>query len=88
MEYRHTSVMFRPIARLQHRVGSRSFSATPLREKQRLVILGSGWGGYEVLRGVDKKRWGESFFLAVKLQFNKLSNLGRRCGVGITKQLL
>ncbi|KAE9406533.1 FAD/NAD(P)-binding domain-containing protein [Gymnopus androsaceus JB14] len=49
--------MFRPIARLQHGVGSRSFSATRLREKQRLVILGSGWGGYEVLRGVDKKRW-------------------------------
>ena len=36
----------------------RAFSSTSSRSKQRLVILGSGWGGYEVLRGVDKKRWG------------------------------
>lgn len=25
--------------------------------KQRLVILGSGWGGYGLLRGIDKSRW-------------------------------
>ncbi|KAJ3759856.1 FAD/NAD(P)-binding domain-containing protein [Lentinula raphanica] len=37
--------------------GPRAFSSSSRREKQRLVILGSGWGGYEVLRGVDKKRW-------------------------------
>jgi hypothetical protein len=30
-------------------------------QKERLVILGSGWGGYEVLRHVDKERWGASF---------------------------
>ncbi|KAL0946228.1 hypothetical protein HGRIS_012487 [Hohenbuehelia grisea] len=36
---------------------TRAFSASVARSKQRLVILGSGWGGYEVLRGVDKKRW-------------------------------
>ncbi|ESK97163.1 ndb1 (nad h dehydrogenase b1) [Moniliophthora roreri MCA 2997] len=38
-------------------IASRQFSATSARFKERLVILGSGWGGYEVLRGVDKKRW-------------------------------
>lgn len=48
-------------ALLQRLANSRSFSATSCRDKQRLVILGSGWGGYEVLRGVDKKRWGKSF---------------------------
>ncbi|KAG9310244.1 NDE1, mitochondrial external NADH dehydrogenase [Chiua virens] len=36
---------------------ARIFSSSALRSKQRLVVLGSGWGGYEVLRGVDKKRW-------------------------------
>lgn len=36
---------------------ARTFSSSPSRSKQRLVILGSGWGGYEVLRGIDKKRW-------------------------------
>ncbi|KIK61346.1 hypothetical protein GYMLUDRAFT_42931 [Collybiopsis luxurians FD-317 M1] len=35
----------------------RAFSSSVRREKQRLVILGSGWGGYEILAGVDKKRW-------------------------------
>ncbi|KAI0672414.1 FAD/NAD(P)-binding domain-containing protein [Trametes maxima] len=37
--------------------GSRSFFASAARGKQRLVILGSGWGGYEILRAIDKKRW-------------------------------
>jgi hypothetical protein len=41
---------------------SRGFSSSLTRNKQSLVILGSGWGGYEVLRGVDKKRWGEPAF--------------------------
>ncbi|PFH53467.1 hypothetical protein AMATHDRAFT_54546 [Amanita thiersii Skay4041] len=36
---------------------SRHFSSSNPRLKQRLVILGSGWGGYEILRGIDKKRW-------------------------------
>ncbi|KAF9238109.1 FAD/NAD(P)-binding domain-containing protein [Melanogaster broomeanus] len=36
---------------------ARMFSSSSSRSKQRLVILGSGWGGYEVLRSIDKKRW-------------------------------
>ncbi|KAF9011954.1 hypothetical protein BDQ17DRAFT_1298323 [Cyathus striatus] len=36
---------------------TRYFSLSSPRYKQRVVILGSGWGGYEVLRKVDKKRW-------------------------------
>lgn len=43
--------------------GVRTFSSSITRNKQNLVILGSGWGGYEVLRGVDKKRWSESAFI-------------------------
>ncbi|KAF8153138.1 pyridine nucleotide-disulfide oxidoreductase-domain-containing protein [Crassisporium funariophilum] len=39
------------------RVLTRSFSSSLCRSKQRVVILGSGWGGYNVLRGIDKKRW-------------------------------
>lgn len=35
----------------------RHFSSTSRRDQQRLVVLGSGWGGYEILRGIDKKRW-------------------------------
>ena len=42
------------------RQGRRAFSSSSPRDKERLVILGSGWGGYEVLRSVDKKRWGTS----------------------------
>ena len=41
-------------------VAGRWFSSSTPRCKQRLVILGSGWGGYNILRSVDKKRWGES----------------------------
>ena len=37
---------------------TRTFVASAPWGKQRLVMLGSGWGGYEVLRSVDKKRWG------------------------------
>lgn len=36
---------------------ARHFSSSSPRCKPHLVILGSGWGGYEVLRGVDKNRW-------------------------------
>ncbi|TRM66893.1 hypothetical protein BD626DRAFT_397028 [Schizophyllum amplum] len=39
------------------RVSNRAFSASATCAKERLVILGSGWGSYEVLRGLDKKRW-------------------------------
>ena len=40
---------------------TRTFFASAPWGKQRLVILGSGWGGYEVLRAVDKKRWSKFF---------------------------
>ncbi|KAF7292785.1 FAD/NAD(P)-binding domain-containing protein [Mycena indigotica] len=35
----------------------RHFSSSRPHQKQRLVIIGSGWGGYPLLRGVDKKHW-------------------------------
>lgn len=37
----------------------RNFGVSAPRGHQHLVILGSGWGGYELLRGIDKKRWRE-----------------------------
>ncbi|KAA1471917.1 FAD/NAD-P-binding domain-containing protein [Dentipellis sp. KUC8613] len=46
----------RPASALSSK-GVRQFSFSAPRGKQRLVILGSGWGGYEVMRKVDKKRW-------------------------------
>jgi hypothetical protein len=52
-----TPLLMRTIARKPMRPLKRSFSTSIPRLKQRLVILGSGWGGYELLRGVDKKRW-------------------------------
>jgi len=45
------------ILRLRRGVG-RSLSSTAVSEKQRVVILGSGWGGYGLLRGIDKERYG------------------------------
>ncbi|KAH9929024.1 FAD/NAD-P-binding domain-containing protein [Epithele typhae] len=36
---------------------TRTYFSSATTGKPRLVILGSGWGGYEVLRAVDKKRW-------------------------------
>jgi len=39
---------------------ARTFTSSAPRSKQRLVILGSGWGGYEILRAIDKKRWSSS----------------------------
>ncbi|KNZ75086.1 putative NADH dehydrogenase [Termitomyces sp. J132] len=36
---------------------SRTFCTSSPRGKQRLLILGSGWGGYTLLQGVDKRRW-------------------------------
>ena len=41
---------------------SRRLSSSASRSKPRLVILGSGWGGYEVLRGVNKKNWSECVY--------------------------
>ncbi|KAH9936713.1 FAD/NAD(P)-binding domain-containing protein [Amylocystis lapponica] len=36
---------------------TRQFSASSAVKHQQLVVLGSGWGGYGFLRGIDKKRW-------------------------------
>ncbi|KAI0080406.1 FAD/NAD-P-binding domain-containing protein [Panus rudis PR-1116 ss-1] len=36
---------------------ARNFSYSAPRQQPRLVVLGSGWGGYEVIRGLNKKRW-------------------------------
>ncbi|KAJ7057162.1 FAD/NAD(P)-binding domain-containing protein [Mycena amicta] len=47
-----TRALARPIA-----APLRNFSSSRPHQKQRLVIIGSGWGGYPLLRGVDKKRW-------------------------------
>ncbi|OCH92738.1 FAD/NAD-P-binding domain-containing protein [Obba rivulosa] len=47
----------RPAHGLVARTSKRNFSASAARSMQRLVILGSGWGGYEILRGIDKKHW-------------------------------
>ena len=54
------NVMLKARSCLLGRVTGRSFSSSTPRCKQRLVVLGSGWGGYNILRSVDKKRWGES----------------------------
>ncbi|KAL4072246.1 NDE1, mitochondrial external NADH dehydrogenase [Scleroderma citrinum] len=53
------SVQLRSFARQQsqHMHVVRRFTASASSNKQRLVILGSGWGGYPLLRNVDKKRW-------------------------------
>ncbi len=39
--------------------GQRLFSSSSRLDKQRLVILGSGWGGYEVLRKVNRSLYGK-----------------------------
>ncbi|KAJ6481786.1 NDE1, mitochondrial external NADH dehydrogenase [Mycena sanguinolenta] len=36
---------------------SRNFASSSRQHKEHLLIVGSGWGGYGVLRGVDKKRY-------------------------------
>ena len=45
---------------------TRTFFASAPWGKQRLVILGSGWGGYEVLRAVDRKRWSKSVLTSLR----------------------
>ena len=57
---RHSSAFSRSLKICKRVLQKRDFSWTSARSKQRMVILGSGWGGYTVLRGIDKKRWGES----------------------------
>ncbi|KAG6891257.1 hypothetical protein C0995_008509 [Termitomyces sp. Mi166 len=44
-------------ASMRLRSSPRSFSTSLPRGKQRLVVLGSGWGGYTLLQGVDKRQW-------------------------------
>ncbi|KAF8178088.1 pyridine nucleotide-disulfide oxidoreductase-domain-containing protein [Mycena galopus ATCC 62051] len=38
-----------------HKSALRNFASSAVHQKQRLLIVGSGWGGYGVLRGVNKK---------------------------------
>jgi len=40
-------------------LAQRLFSSTARLDKQRLVILGSGWGGYELLRKVNRSLYGK-----------------------------
>nr|GAT48769.1 FAD/NAD(P)-binding domain-containing protein [Mycena chlorophos] len=47
----------RATARAPGRLSTRLFSSSSPTQRQRLLIIGSGWGGYPLLRGVDKKRW-------------------------------
>ncbi|GFZ48804.1 hypothetical protein JCM24511_06553 [Saitozyma sp. JCM 24511] len=55
MLLRHPNALVIPKA--AHRAHARLFSSTSsvLADKQKLVILGSGWGGYNVARQVDKR---------------------------------
>ena len=62
----------------------RWFSSSTPRCKQRLVVLGSGWGGYNILRGVDKKRWGESEAQSLNFFLNWTQT---RCHHPVTKYL-
>lgn len=61
-------------------VQGRQFSASASAQKERLVILGSGWGGYEVLRKVDKKRW-DVTMISASSYFN-FTPLLASCAVG------
>ncbi|EJD00157.1 FAD/NAD-binding domain-containing protein [Fomitiporia mediterranea MF3/22] len=67
-------------ARAAHKLQARAFSASSTRGKERLVILGSGWGGYEVLRGVDRKRW-DVTMISASSYFN-FTPLLASCAVG------
>ncbi|KAJ7594262.1 NDE1, mitochondrial external NADH dehydrogenase [Mycena floridula] len=58
----------------------RLFSSSASRGKERLVILGSGWGGYNLLQGVDKRRW-DVTILAPRGHFN-FTPLLAGCAVG------
>jgi len=54
---------------------TRLFSSSSARSKQRVVILGSGWGGYNVLRGIDKKEWGALLSLFECLCLNAIEQM-------------
>ncbi|KAJ7216517.1 hypothetical protein GGX14DRAFT_358582 [Mycena pura] len=61
--------------------GSRSrFASSAVHQKQRLLIVGSGWGGYPLLRSVDKKRW-EVTIISPNNYFN-FTPLLAGCAVG------
>ncbi|KIM41515.1 hypothetical protein M413DRAFT_445500 [Hebeloma cylindrosporum] len=53
----HSSAIPRNLKICRRILQKRDFSWTLSRSKQRMVILGSGWGGYTVLQGIDKKLW-------------------------------
>ncbi|GAA5988616.1 hypothetical protein JCM11641_005183 [Rhodosporidiobolus odoratus] len=54
---RISSTAFPPSSTRSAQAFRRAFISTPRWDKQKLVILGSGWGGYELLRKVDKARY-------------------------------
>jgi hypothetical protein len=56
----------------------RNFSSTAVNNKQRVVILGSGWGGYGLLRGIDKERYGIFRTLSVDEHYRSLNKNRRR----------
>ncbi|KAI0664162.1 FAD/NAD-P-binding domain-containing protein [Cubamyces menziesii] len=61
-------------------LGVRTFFGTSSRAKQRLVILGSGWGGYEILRAIDKKRW--NVIMVSPTNYFNFTPLLASCSVG------
>ena len=63
---------------------TRLFSSSSARSKQRVVILGSGWGGYNVLRGIDKKEWGALLSLLSVYVLTPLN----RCDRSVAEHLL
>ncbi|KAK7042308.1 FAD/NAD(P)-binding domain-containing protein [Favolaschia claudopus] len=50
------SVVYR-LRSIGNNSSSRNFASSAARQKERVLIVGSGWGGYGVLKGIDKKRW-------------------------------
>ncbi|ETW77361.1 hypothetical protein HETIRDRAFT_65511 [Heterobasidion irregulare TC 32-1] len=58
----------------------RGFSSSVPRNKENLVVLGSGWGGYEVLKNVDKKRWNVT--LISPINYFNFTPLLASCAVG------
>ncbi|TFK51238.1 NDE1, mitochondrial external NADH dehydrogenase [Heliocybe sulcata] len=57
-----------------------AFSSTTVASKEKVVILGSGWGGYEVLRGIDKSRY-DVTIISPNTYFN-FTPLLASCAVG------
>ncbi|ORY77230.1 pyridine nucleotide-disulfide oxidoreductase-domain-containing protein [Leucosporidium creatinivorum] len=54
---RTASTVLRPLQGAPGSSPLRSFSSTASRDKQKLVILGSGWAGYQLLAKVDKQAY-------------------------------